>query len=73
MFKSVNMFLESVLSEADTAALHSYPDDLERQDPLSVDKIMLNPDSQYVHRLLALVQVLKYICRPAFNIMSGEP
>ena len=57
VFKTINLFLQTVLGLGEEAKLHLYPDQEERPDPLSVDKKMLHPESQLTSRLLNLVQV----------------
>ena len=57
MFKTISLFLQTVLSMGEEENMHQYPDEEERSDPLRVDKEMLHPDSPLTGRLLALVQV----------------
>ncbi|KAL5255601.1 hypothetical protein ACHWQZ_G010989 [Mnemiopsis leidyi] len=57
VFKTISLFLQTVLGMGEEAKMHQYPDQEERSDPLRVDKELLHPDSQLTGRLLALVQV----------------
>ena len=58
MFKTLSLFLQSILVLAEEAQLHEYPEDEARGDHLAVDRSWLAPGSKLTNQLLTLVQVL---------------